>query len=157
MLDLGQRDHVAVLVADGRHVAYFGYRDQPPVGLADPGDAVEQVDVTGRRERADLEVLEPPHLQAAGDHRVESAELDVLLERRRIRAGRYVAFRFHPVRAQSAAVRTTERQHGHPRARMEGIRLTRRTDAGRSTVRSNEPISAASASMSIGLDAGSGG
>ena len=38
----------------------------------------------------------------------------------------------------------------------DGIRLTRRTDAGRSTVRSNDPISAASASMSVGLDAGSG-
>ncbi len=32
----------------------------------------------------------------------------------------HVALRFHPVRAQSAAVRTTERQHGHPRSGMGG-------------------------------------
>ena len=33
---------------------------------------------------ADLEVLQPPHLHPPGDHRVQPAELDVLLERRRV-------------------------------------------------------------------------
>ncbi len=38
----------------------------------------------------------------------------------------------------------------------EGMRLTRRTDAGRSVLRSSVPISPASASTSVGLDAVSG-
>ena len=109
----GRADRPAVLVAHRGEVAHLGDGDQPLVGLGFvPADAVEEVDVAGRRQAGDPEVRQPPHLQPAGDHRVQPAELDVLLEpspdRRRRRPsplGR------HPVRPHAVVVGSPEREH----------------------------------------------
>ena len=77
----GKPIDVAMLVAHRRDVAHLGDGDQPAVGgpFARPTQSKRWTSpVAGKR--ADLEVLEPPHLQPAGDHRVQPAELDVLLE-----------------------------------------------------------------------------
>ena len=91
VLDLREGDDAAVVVAHRRHVADLGDGDEPLVRRRVAGDAVEEVDLARGTEGPDLEVLQAPHLQAAGDHRVQAAELDVLGE------GLRVGLRRHPV------------------------------------------------------------
>ena len=75
--------------------------------------------------RRDLEVRQPPHLQAAGDHRVQPAELHVLGEASRS-SGSRTAIQYGRTPSSSAR-RNVSTSIGAPDAR---IRATRRIGAG---------------------------
>ena len=118
LLDLGQRDDPAVLVADRREVAHLGHGDEALVGRVrrEPTQS-NRYTSPARRQAGDLEVRQPPHLQPPGDHRVQPAELDVLLEAARRpdaapRPGR------HPERSLADVVEPPEREHVARRAGM---------------------------------------
>ena len=104
VLELRQRDDVTVVVAHRGQVANLGDGDEALVGGRVPGDAVEEVDLAGSAEGSDLEVLQAPHLEAASDHRVQPAELDVLPE------ALGIGLRRHPVRPGSVHVGPPERE-----------------------------------------------
>ena len=143
------------LVAHRREVAHLGHGDEPLVGRVLAADAVEQVDLARRRQPADLEVGQPPHLQPAGDHRVQPAELDVLLEAGRV-VGRRVLLGLgrHPERPHAVVVGPAERQHVGRRIGVGGDQRDPPHRPGRSTVRSTSASSADSSSASAGRSAG---
>ena len=80
MLELGQRGEPAGRVAHRRQVAHLGQRDEALVGRVLAGGAVEEVDVLHRRHARDVEVGQPPEMQAPGDHRVQAAGDALLLK-----------------------------------------------------------------------------
>ena len=104
VLDLRQGDDAAVVVSHRCHVADLGHCDEPSVRRLVAGDAVEEVELARSRQRADLEVLQAPHLEAPGDHRVQAAELHVLGE------GLGVGLRRHPVGPHAAGPGPSERE-----------------------------------------------
>ena len=72
---LGVREggDVAVVVADDAELADLGQRDQSPVGGVLLRHALVEQDVLGRLDPGDVEVAEPPEVEAAADHRVHPA------------------------------------------------------------------------------------
>ena len=104
VLDLRKGDDPAILVTHGRHVEDLGHSDEAFVRRIVAGDAVEQVRLAGRCDRPDLEVREPPHLESAGDHRVQPTELDIFGERLGVGLGG------HPVGALAAFAGPSERE-----------------------------------------------
>ena len=79
-LELRQRHQRTVRVAQRGEVPDLGHRDQALVGRLVDRHTVEDVRVLRRREACDLEVLETPEVEPAGDHRVEAAVGHVLDE-----------------------------------------------------------------------------
>ncbi len=71
-LDLGQAHQPPLVVSHRGEVADLGDGEQPLVVAVVAGRAVEQVDVLGRREMLQVEVVEPTELQAFGHHRMQA-------------------------------------------------------------------------------------
>jgi hypothetical protein len=67
---LREADEPALGVEGGRQVAHLGEREEALVLRVLPRDALEEVDVLGRREPLDVEALEAPEVEALADHRV---------------------------------------------------------------------------------------
>ena len=84
----GSADDPAGLVAHDGELAHLGERDEALVGGVVLGDAVVEQHVLGRVEAGDVEVAQPPQVEAAPDHRVHAAHEVVLDERAVDRAGR---------------------------------------------------------------------
>ena len=80
-LGVRQRGDGAVLVAYDGHLAHLRQRHQPPVGGVLPGDALVEQHVLGRLDTGDVEVAQPPQVQAPPDHRVHAAGEVVLDDR----------------------------------------------------------------------------
>ena len=68
----------AVLVAYDGHLAHLRQGHQPPVGRVLPGDALVEQHVLGRLHAGDVEVAQPPQVEATPDHRVHAAGQVVL-------------------------------------------------------------------------------
>ena len=68
----------AVLVAYDGHLAHLRKGHQPPVRGVLPGDAVVEQHVAGRVDAGDVEVAQPPQVEATADHRVHAASQVVL-------------------------------------------------------------------------------
>ena len=81
VLELRQLRQPAGLVAHRREVAHLGHREQALVARVLAGDAVEEVDLLGRRQAVEMEVPQPPELQPQGHHGVNAA-IDLLLAER---------------------------------------------------------------------------
>ena len=79
-LGLGQRGEPAGRVTHRREIAHLGQRHEALVGRVLAGGAVEEVDVLDRRHARDVEVGEPPEMQAPRDHRVQPAGDALLLK-----------------------------------------------------------------------------
>ena len=77
-LELGQRGDVPVGVVQRRQVAHLGQREQPLVLRVLARDAVEQIDVLGRRAAGPARTPQPGELQAVRHHRVQAAQHLVL-------------------------------------------------------------------------------
>ncbi len=107
-LDLWNRHGPPGVVADRRHAADLGNGDEATVGRVVPGHAVVGVHIVDRGQADDLEVRQPPHLQAPRDHRVQAAELAILGEALWIDAGSSPR---HPVRSLAVGGGTSEREH----------------------------------------------
>ena len=80
-LEVGQVDDPAGVVAHRREVAHLGDRDEALVALVVARLGVEEVDVGGRREALEREVLEPPQVHALRHQRMQPAQVAVLLQR----------------------------------------------------------------------------
>jgi len=77
-LGVRESDHPAVRVPDGGDLPHLGHRHQPPVGRIGLGHAVEQQDVLGGGQAGGVEIAEPPQVEPAAHHRVDSADAGVL-------------------------------------------------------------------------------
>ena len=71
----------AVLVAYDGHLAHLRKGHQPPVRGVLPGDAVVEQHVARRVDAGDVEVAQPPQVEATADHRVHAAGQVVLDDR----------------------------------------------------------------------------
>ncbi len=127
-LDLWQRHDPVVVVAHDGEFAYLCQCDEPLVGLVVLRDAVIQQDVLGAFQPRDVEVAQPPQVQAAADHRVQAAHQIVLDQPAGARTEGEVGDRTPgAAHADSDAPRVRhERQRGAPvqqrRARLVRIR-----------------------------------
>ncbi len=79
-LELGQRGHRSVLVAERREVADLGDGEQALVLRVRAGHSVEEVEVLAGGQALERELREAGQAQAVGHHRVKAAQHDVLVQ-----------------------------------------------------------------------------